>query len=179
MPAEPERPDPIEPRHAQEQREAPAREPLEQHPDAASNESTAIAESAAIAETTGSTDYPTLREPFTATGEAFSVPLPEYPTLQETTMATEHEHELRGGPGRPGRGSGAGPARDLDPVSIGAGLVFFLLGGAYLLASGGHLRVNAGWTLSFLLLGLGLSGVVGGMLRARRNQRARARRDDW
>ncbi|HZP50569.1 hypothetical protein [Actinocrinis sp.] len=69
-----------------------------------------------------------------------------------------------------------------DPVSILAGLVFFMVGGAYLLASGGHLDVNAGWTLSFLLLGLGLSGVVGSFLRVRRNSRARAgsrRHDDW
>lgn len=75
------------------------------------------------------------------------------------------------------QGAGERPTpsrRAADPVSIGAGLVFFLLGGAYLLASGGHLTVNAGWTLSFLLLGLGLSGVVGGLLRARRS-----RRDDW
>lgn len=61
--------------------------------------------------------------------------------------------------------------REPDVVSIGAGLVFFLLGGAYLLASGGHLSVNAGWTLSFLAIGLGLSGVVGAVLRAFRNGR--------
>lgn len=61
-----------------------------------------------------------------------------------------------------------GRFRDADPASIGAGLVFFLIGGAYLLASGGHLTVNAGWTLSLLLLGLGLSGVVSALLRSRR-----------
>jgi hypothetical protein len=55
-----------------------------------------------------------------------------------------------------------------DPVSIGSGLVFFLIGGAYLLAAGGHLTVNAGWTLSILALGLGLSGIVGAILRSRR-----------
>jgi hypothetical protein len=65
---------------------------------------------------------------------------------------------------------------DRDPVSIGAGIVFFLIGGAYLLASGGHLAVNAGWTLSLLVLGLGLSGVVGAVLRTRRD---RANRGDW
>lgn len=61
------------------------------------------------------------------------------------------------------------PDREPDAVSIGAGLVFFLTGGAYLLASGGHLSVNAGWTLSFLAAGLGLSGIIGAVLRARRN----------
>lgn len=60
------------------------------------------------------------------------------------------------------------PANEPDAVSIGAGLVFFLIGGAYLLASAGHVTVNAGWTLSMLLLGLGLSGVVGAVLRSRR-----------
>jgi hypothetical protein len=55
-----------------------------------------------------------------------------------------------------------------DPASIGSGIVFFLIGGAYLLASGGHLSVNAGWTLSALMLGLGLSGVVSALLRGRR-----------
>jgi len=64
-------------------------------------------------------------------------------------------------------------SRRPDPVSIGAGLVFFLIGGAYLLASNGHLTVNAGWTLSLLALGLGLSGIVGAILRSRRGD------DDW
>ena len=59
-------------------------------------------------------------------------------------------------------------SRQPDPVSIGSGLVFFLVGGAYLLASGGQLTVNAGWTLSMLALGLGLSGIVGAVLRSRR-----------
>jgi hypothetical protein len=58
-----------------------------------------------------------------------------------------------------------------DPVSIGAGIVFFVIGGAYLLASGNHLRVNAGWTLTILALGLGLSGVAGAVLRAWRADR--------
>ena len=51
--------------------------------------------------------------------------------------------------------------------------IAFLIGGAYLLASGGHLTVNAGWTLSLLALGLGLSGIVGAILRSRRGD------DDW
>lgn len=59
-------------------------------------------------------------------------------------------------------------SRQPDAVSIGSGLVFFLIGGVYLLASGGHLTVNAGWTLSMLALGLGLSGIVGAVLRVRR-----------
>ncbi len=71
-------------------------------------------------------------------------------------------------PGEYGPGPGRGRFADADPASIGAGIVFFLIGGAYLLASGGHLSVNAGWTLSLLLLGLGLSGVVGVLLRDRR-----------
>lgn len=62
-----------------------------------------------------------------------------------------------------------------DPLSIGAGLVFFVIGGAYLLASGGHLSVNAGWTLSMLLVGLGLSGVISALIRFRRGS-SRARR---
>jgi hypothetical protein len=61
-----------------------------------------------------------------------------------------------------------GRSNRADPVSIGSGIVFFLIGGAYLLASGGHLTVNAGWTLSMLALGLGLSGIVGAVLRVRR-----------
>lgn len=113
--------------------------------------------------------------------ERLSTPLPEYPTLQEATTVTATD------PARPTeRGNrawrGISMRDSADPVSILAGLVFFVLGGVYLLASGGHLDVNAGWTLSFLLLGLGLSGVVGALLRARRNSRARAgsrRHDDW
>lgn len=127
-------------------------------------------------------EYRTLREPFTPTGEAFSVPLstpiPEYPTLQETMTVTNPERATeRSTRGRLGPQTRGGA----DPVSIGAGLVFLLLGGAYLLASGGHLNVNAGWTLSFLLLGLGSSGVVGTYLRARRDRRGRIRadRDEW
>lgn len=69
--------------------------------------------------------------------------------------------------------------RDTDPVSIGVGLVFFLIGGAYLLASGGHLTVNAGWTLSLLVLGLGLSGIVGAVLRARRSNADRNRNSEY
>jgi hypothetical protein len=113
--------------------------------------------------------------------EPLSAPLPEYPTLQEATTVTATDpRRLNERGNRAGRGLSM---RDsADPVSILAGLVFFALGGVYLLASGGHLDVNAGWTLSFLLLGLGLSGVVGGLLRARRNGRARAgarRHDEW
>lgn len=129
-------------------------------------------------------EYPTLREPFTPTGEAFSVPLsrsaPEHPTLQEATMTTEPDHENKH---RPDGRARFRPSRSAaDPVSIGAGLVFFLLGGAYLLASHGHLTVNAGWTLSFLMLGLGLSGIVGSLLRARlgnRGDRDTGSRHDW
>ncbi len=65
---------------------------------------------------------------------------------------------------------------DADPASIGTGLVFFLIGGAYLLASGGHVTVNAGWTLSLLLVGLGLSGVVSALLRSRRDDDKPGRR---
>ncbi|HEU5429278.1 MAG TPA: hypothetical protein VFU74_20525 [Actinocrinis sp.] len=108
--------------------------------------------------------------------DPFSVPLPEYPTLQEATAVTYPENATERA-ARPVQG--ASRRNSSDPVSIAAGLVFFLLGGAYLLAAGGHLTVNAGWTLSFLLLGLGLSGVVGGFLRARRNSRARSGRDEW
>lgn len=71
-------------------------------------------------------------------------------------------------PRQPRRESDRSPANTPDPVSIGAGLVFFLIGGAYLLSCAGHLTVNAGWTLSMLGLGLGLSGIVGALLRSRR-----------
>ena len=61
--------------------------------------------------------------------------------------------------------------RGPDPTSIGAGIVFFLLGGAYLLASSGHLTVNAAWTVSLLFIGLGLAGLLGAALGARRRRR--------
>ena len=57
-----------------------------------------------------------------------------------------------------------------DPTSIAAGVVFFLLGGAYLLAASGHLTVNAAWTISLLFIGLGLSGVLGAALHDRRRR---------
>ena len=57
--------------------------------------------------------------------------------------------------------------RTPDPTSIAAGVVFFLLGGAYLLAASGHLTVNAAWTISLLFIGLGLSGVLGAALHDR------------
>ena len=100
----------------------------------------------------------------------------EQPNEEEATAVSDPQRTTEQG-ARTRRGLSM---RDsADPVSIAAGLVFFLLGGSYLLASGGHLTVNAGWTLSFLLLGLGLSGVVGGFLRARRNSRARGNRNEW
>jgi thiosulfate reductase cytochrome b subunit len=113
--------------------------------------------------------------------EPLSAPAPEYPTLQEATTVTTTDPDRTNERGSRGQGNGT-LMRNSDPVSILAGLVFFVVGGAYLLASGGHLTVNAGWTLSFLLLGLGLSGVVGGFLRARRNNRAQTgsrSHDDW
>jgi hypothetical protein len=99
-----------------------------------------------------SEEYPTISEPSSGRGED--------PTLQAAApreTAAADERTRRGG-----------TFDRADPVSIGIGLVFFLIGGAYLLAAGGHLTVNAGWTLSLLLLGLGLSGVVGGLLKSRR-----------
>ena len=60
--------------------------------------------------------------------------------------------------------------RSPDPTSIGAGIVFFLLGGAYLLASSGHLTVNAAWSVSLLFIGLGLAGLLGAALGARRRR---------
>lgn len=61
--------------------------------------------------------------------------------------------------------------RSPDPTSIVAGIVFFLLGGAYLLASAGHLTVNAAWTVSLLFIGLGLAGLLGAAFGARRRRR--------
>ncbi len=98
----------------------------------------------------------------------------EYPTLREESAEAEfptlHEPDVSLGTAefaeRP-----RNTVNRIDPVSIGAGLVFFLIGGAYLLASGGHLTVNAGWTFSLLLLGLGLSGVVGALLGRFRRRR--------
>jgi hypothetical protein len=136
-------------------------------------------------------EYPTLREVPTrggteGAGEGEHLGEPEYPTLRETEIPdpgpdpfAEPEHPtLRETPiptAAPTSAQPAAPRRAAfdraDPTSIGAGIVFFLIGGAYLLASGGHLTVNAGWTLSLLLLGLGLSGVVGALLRARRGNR--------
>ena len=115
-------------------------------------------------------------EPEETFAEPLSAPLPEYPTLQEATAVTYPQHANERG-ARPVPGTSR--RNSADPVSVAAGMVFFLLGGAYLLAAGGHLTVNAGWTLSFLFLGLGLSGVVGGFLRARRNSRSRGGRDEW
>ncbi|MGH6655449.1 MAG: hypothetical protein ACRDVE_09605 [Actinocrinis sp.] len=77
-------------------------------------------------------------------------------------------------PRQPPPAARRGILANADPLSIGAGLVFFLIGGAYLLASGGHLTVNAGWTLSMLALGLGLSGVISALVRfGRGGDRAR------
>jgi hypothetical protein len=61
-------------------------------------------------------------------------------------------------------------ARTPDPTSIGAGIVFFAFGAAYLLASSGHLAVNGAWSASLLLVGLGLAGLLGGTLRSRRRR---------
>ena len=60
--------------------------------------------------------------------------------------------------------------RSPDPTSIIAGIVFFLIGGAYLLASSGHLTVNAAWTVSLLFIGLGLAGLLGAVLGVRRRR---------
>jgi hypothetical protein len=112
-------------------------------------------------------EYPAISEPAPYDDPATREPSfgGEHPTLQE---AAQREAAETADAGRPRRGAALHRA---DPVSIGVGLVFFLIGGAYLLASGGHLTVNAGWTLSLLLLGLGLSGVVGGLLNSRRRGR--------
>jgi hypothetical protein len=64
----------------------------------------------------------------------------------------------------------SGPKLAPDATSIAAGLVFFILGGAYLLASSGHLTVNAAWTVSLLFIGLGLSGFLGVALNSRRRR---------
>jgi hypothetical protein len=54
-----------------------------------------------------------------------------------------------------------------DAASILAGLVFVAIGLVYLLASGGHASVGARWTVSLLVLGLGLTAVVGLVTRRR------------
>ena len=103
-------------------------------------------------------EYPTLRE---APAEA------EFPTLHEPAESLG----TAGSPQFEPAGRPRSTPNRIDPVSIGAGLVFFLIGGAYLLASGGHLTVNAGWTFSLLLLGLGLSGVIGALVNRSRRGR--------
>ncbi len=101
--------------------------------------------------------FPTLHEPDESPGTAEFAGTAEPPASE--SPAFESTARPRGTTNRP------------DPVSIGAGLVFFLVGGAYLLASGGHLTVNAGWTFSLLLLGLGLSGVIGALVNRSRRGR--------
>jgi hypothetical protein len=81
------------------------------------------------------------------------------------------DEPLRAAPGRPDPFAALPPEPERtrpDPPSITAGTVFFLLGGAYLLAAGGHLRVNAGWALSVLAVGLGVAGIIGAVLRLTR-----------
>jgi hypothetical protein len=97
-------------------------------------------------------DYPTVK------GSAFDDDF-DQPTLHEPPPAPPTVEPRRSA------------LTNVDPVSIGAGVVFFLIGGAYLLASGGHLSVNAGWTLSLLLLGLGFSGFVGTLISRNRGRR--------
>lgn len=55
-----------------------------------------------------------------------------------------------------------------DAASILAGLVFIAIGLVYLLSSGGHVDVGARWAVSLLVLGLGLTAVVGVLTRRRR-----------
>jgi len=55
-----------------------------------------------------------------------------------------------------------------DAASILAGLVFIAIGLVYLLSSGGHVAVGARWAISLLVLGLGLTAVVGVLTRRRR-----------
>lgn len=62
------------------------------------------------------------------------------------------------------------PTPTPDLTSIVAGIVFFILGGAYLLASSGHLTVNAAWSVSLLFIGLGLSGILGAVFSSRRRR---------
>jgi hypothetical protein len=79
---------------------------------------------------------------------------------------------MRPAPGRPDPFAPQPPQPERtrpDPPSITAGTVFFLLGGAYFLAAGGHLRVNAGWALSTLAIGLGAAGIIGAVMRLTRH----------
>lgn len=86
-------------------------------------------------------------------------------------MPTDPDDPTRPEAGRPDPFAPPAPQPERtrpDPPSITAGTVFFLLGGAYFLAAGGHLRVNAGWTLSLLVAGLGVAGIIGAVLRLTR-----------
>ncbi|MBR7837443.1 hypothetical protein KDL01_29460 [Actinospica durhamensis] len=55
-----------------------------------------------------------------------------------------------------------------DAASILAGLVFMAVGLVYLLSSSGHGTSQARWTISLLVLGLGITAVVGVLTRRRR-----------
>lgn len=55
-----------------------------------------------------------------------------------------------------------------DAASILAGLVFMTVGLVYLVSSGVHSTAQARWVTSLLVLGLGVTAVVGAVTRRRR-----------
>lgn len=60
---------------------------------------------------------------------------------------------------------------DLDATSLVAGLVFVGLAVAYLIGAFTSTRIDAGWTIPIALVGLGLAGLAGSIVRVRRMDR--------
>jgi hypothetical protein len=66
---------------------------------------------------------------------------------------------------------------DADLTSLIAGLVFALIGAAYLVDAAGVLDLKVRWVLPLVLIGLGVAGLAGSLLRASR--RGAAERTRW
>jgi hypothetical protein len=55
---------------------------------------------------------------------------------------------------------------NVDPTSLVAGLVFVVIGIAYVLDAADVLTVQAKWVVPLALIGLGVAGLAGSILRA-------------
>jgi hypothetical protein len=60
---------------------------------------------------------------------------------------------------------------DVDIMSLIAGLVFVAVGVAYLLSAMDVIEVEAKWVVPLALIGLGVAGLAGSLLRMSRGQR--------
>jgi hypothetical protein len=67
---------------------------------------------------------------------------------------------------------------DLDATSLVAGLVFVGIAVAYLIGAFTSTRIEAGWILPIGLVGLGLAGLAGSLVRIRRVEPAEAQQVD-